>query len=392
MLKKTPPKQLIAFLLATAIWLPSLHCFYESDAIVPPRKDGLTPLGKQMVDRQLVLWSNPALREHELEQMRKSNPEWDFMSRSYLVWSLANIGLEEPSKKDTCIKVMDQIIVDTLKSERTQGIYYFLMPYAKDSPFTQRPAGSQFLDGEIALMIGLRRVLQEKPEYKLLMEQRIQKIVTRMEASPTLSAESYPNECWTFCNVVALDAIKTADYLDSTDHSVLLKRWVALAKLKLTDPKTGLLVSSYTLDGQVTAGPQGSSIWMIVHCLQLIDRDFANDQYRRARRELGCSILGFGYSKEWPDSWQGPENVDSGVLVPGTDISPGATGMAFLGAASFDDTRYLKQLTASINFGGFSSKQKVGIRYCASNEVGDAVLLYAAVLGPMWAKISGRHS
>jgi hypothetical protein len=27
------------------------------------------------------------------------------------------------------------------------------------------------------------------------------------------------------------------------------------------------------------------------------------------------------------------------------------------------------------------------VRYCASNQVGDAVLLYASVLGPVWEKI-----
>ena len=39
---------------------------------------------------------------------------------------------------------------------------------------------------------------------------------------------------------------------------------------------------------------------MTAHCLQLIDEEFAADQYRRARKELGRELLGFGYAREWP--------------------------------------------------------------------------------------------
>ena len=56
-----------------------------------------------------------------------------------------------------------------------------------------------------------------------------------------------------------------------------------MAKQKLVDPKSGLLISSFTTDGAPMAGPEGSSIWMVAHSLQLLDEDFARDQYQRAR-------------------------------------------------------------------------------------------------------------
>jgi hypothetical protein len=375
----------LALLLASAIWLPCLHLFYHKDAGDFTARAGVSREARQLQARQMQFWTDPKLRQVELARMRGSNAEWDFMGRSYLVWSLANIGLRDPASKAQCLEVMDQIIGETIRLEKERGLYFFLMPYARDKAWMQKPDRSQFIDGEIALMLGLRRALEEKAEYKALLTERVNKIVARMTNSPSLSAESYPDECWTFCNVVALDSIKTADYLDGTDHSALLKNWVANAKRMLVDPKSGLLISSYSLDGHPVAGPEGSSIWMVAHCLQLVDEDFAQDQYRRARTQLGRNALGFGYAAEWPKSWRNPANVDSGPVI--LDISPGSTGMAFLGASSFDDRSYLSSLATTIDFAAFPVLQDNRLKYSASNQVGDAVLLYSSVLGPMWTKI-----
>src|SRR2546430_10764252 len=54
---------------------------------------------------------------------------------------------------------------------------------------------------------------------------------------------------------------------------------------QLVDPASGLLVSSFTRDGQHLDGPEGSTIWMVAHCLQLVDADFARDQYQRSDRK-----------------------------------------------------------------------------------------------------------
>ncbi len=58
------------------------------------------------------------------------------------------------------------------------------------------------------------------------------------------------------------------------------------------------------MDGTPLDGPEGSTIWMLGHCLKIVDEPFARDQYQRARKELGRVTLGFGYGVEWPASWQ----------------------------------------------------------------------------------------
>jgi len=115
-----------------------------------------------------------------------------------------------------------------------------------------------------------------------------------------------------------------------------------------------------------------------------VDEAFAHDQYQRARHELGRITLGFGYGKEWPASWKGPRDVDSGAVIPGFEVSAGSSGMAFMAAATFHDGEFLQALAATLDMAAFPSLREGRLKYCASNQVGDAALLYATVLGPLW--------
>ena len=378
---------LAALVIAAIIWLPCLHLLFARPLSAFRQDPGLSPKASQLAARQLQLWTEPALREQELKKMRASNAEWDFMGRSYLVWSLANMALRDPPSKQLYLQTMDQIIDETLRLEKQEGMYFFLMPYAKDRPYLAQPAHSLFLDGEIALMLASRRMVEEKPEYKPLLTERVNTIVGRFQKSPKLLLESYPDECWMFDHCVALDAIKMADFLDGSDHSALIRDWIAMAKQKLVDPKSGILISSFEADGTPMAGPEGSSIWMVAHSLQLLDEDFARDQYQRARKGLGAVTLGFGYAHEWPESWKGEPNIDSGPIIPVFDVSAGSSGMAFIGASTFRDDKFLASLAATLDFAGFPSRTGGRLKYCASNQVGDAALLYAATLGPLWQKV-----
>ena len=377
----------VALAVATAVWIPSLHLFFTRSVDEFRRTGSLSPKAEQLAARHLQLWTDPKLRERELGRMRVSNAEWDFMGRTFLVWSLADMGLRNPAAKQDYLKVMDQIIEETLRLEKERGMYFFLMPYAMAGPYIKQPARSLFLDSEIAMMLASRQMVEEKPEYQPLLKERVDAMVTQMERGPILAAESYPNECWTFDNAAALAAMRMEDFLDGTDHSVFVRRWVASARKNLTDPATGMLVSSFTLKGESLEGPEGSSIWMVAHFLRLADEDFARDQYQRAKKELSRKMMGFAWSGEWPESWRGVANIDSGPVIPVLDISAGASGMAFIGAGSFGDDDYLTGLAATLDFSGFPSRHAGRLKYCASNQVGDAALLYAAVLGPLWDRI-----
>jgi hypothetical protein len=377
---------LVALLLAGCIWVPCLHFVFHKSASDFYRPEGLSAQAKQLAARHLELWTEPQSRERELRKMRASNAEWDFMGRSFLVWSLANMAMREPSSSQAYLQTIDQIIDETLRLEKQEGMYFFLMPYAKGRPYVVQPAHSLFLDGEIALMAASRRMVEERADYKQLLTERVNAMAERLRRTPQLVVESYPDECWMFDHVVALDAMRLADVLDGSDHSELIHKWLAMAKKKLVHEESGLLISSFTTDGTPLDGPEGSTLWMVAHCLQILDPDFARDQYQRARRELGRTTLGFSYAREWPVSWIGPADIDSGPIIPVFNISAGASGMAFIGASAFGDEKFLSSLAATRDFAAFPSRANGRLKYCGSNQVGDAALLYAATLGPLWQK------
>src|SRR3954451_24667897 len=108
---------LITFILALAIWLPCLHFFFRKPLSDFCQENGISPKARQLAARHLELWTDARLRDAELKKMRSSNAEWDFMGRSFFVWSLANMGLREPQLKTQYLPVIDQIIHETIKIE-----------------------------------------------------------------------------------------------------------------------------------------------------------------------------------------------------------------------------------------------------------------------------------
>lgn len=373
-----------ALLVAALLWIPNIHHLFD-----PPLRSTLTD---RLAHRQLALWQSPEQLDLAFGAMRRANAEWDFMGRTYLVLALANVALAQPARADEALRVIDGILASTLALEASRGMEHFLMPYAHASPWVAQPPRSLFIDGEIAAMLGARRLVRDDPRWAEEHRARARVMVARMEASPTLSAESYPDEAWTFCNTIALASLAMLDALDGTDHRPLFARWLAVARTTLTDPTSGLLVSSYTLRGEVRDGPEGSSIFMVAHCLQLLDPALAREQYTRARAALRGDLLGFGWAREWPATWKGRVDIDSGPTVPLVEASAGASGMAVLGAAAFDDEGYLTELLRSLELAAYPIDRGDGRHYAASNVVGDAVLLYGLAQGPLWREIERRRA
>lgn len=377
----------VALLIAAAIWLPLVHRFFTPATGDFRPAAGISPFARALAERHLEIWSRPDLREAELARMRRSNAEWDFMGRTFLVLALANMSLREPAEAPRYLETIDRIVDETLRLEQEKGARHFLMDYARYGRFRSGVDRSLFVDGEIALMIGARRLVQERAEWKPVLRERIDAMIAYMGKSPALCGESYPDEGWMFCNAVALAAMRVEEVLDGTDRAAFMGASLGQAREKLLDRRTGMLVSSFDFEGAPLDGPEGSSIWMVAHMLQVVDPAFAREQYERARDQLGRTILGFGYAIEWPALWPGRADVDSGPVIPGLEISAGSSGMAFLGAAAFDDAAFLTGLATTLNFAAFPLRAAGALRYCASNQVGDAVLLYAAVMGPLWEKV-----
>lgn len=375
------PLGIVALAVGFALWLPLVHLFYADDPADYFAADGLAPKSRKMLNAQTrVFTEDGGWREH-IRVMRASCQEWDFMARTFFVWGLANAAMRLPDERARMLAVMDEIIDDTVRLEKENGQQYFLMDYWSRAPYEQKPMRSLFVDGEIALMMALRGLAGGPEKYREPLHRRVEEIVRRMEASPMFLVESYPDECWIFDQSNAVAAIRIQGLLDGQDRSAFIEKWVEKAKKSFTDPETGMLVSSLTYYGEPMDGPEGSTLWMAIKNLTIIDLAFAREQYDLAREHLGRSVLGFGYSTEWPENWRGRPDVDSGAIIPLLDASPSASAFALMAAAAFDDLEFAREILATMNYGAFPVETEKEFHLLASNLVGESVLFYATVAG-----------
>ncbi len=355
------------------VWLLSLHLVFKPDR---------TALVEGLLTRLVSYWTAPGA---EQAQLRRVNPEWDLMSRTFSVLSFTNLALARPLRRAELLGVTDALLEDTLRLEAERADA-FVLPYFHAAPFRDPQAKSLFVDGELALMLAARQTVAREPKWDEPLRERVDRIADQLERGPVASGESYPDEGWTFCNTIALAALTLSDRLDGRDHSALRRRWVAVAQDRLVEPKTGLFVSSFTWSGRPLDGPEGSSLWLSLHMLELVEPELARAQYQRAREALGHAALGFAWAGEWPSATTGGEDVDSGPTIPLVGANAGSSGLAVLGAAAFHDDDFLDALLTSLAFAGFPRREGEALRFSAGNVLGDAVIFYALVQGPLWAK------
>lgn len=375
-----------ATVVATFAWWSSLAFVF--DAVRPSDE----VLADQLQRRLTSRWLGEHVEVAELERSR--NPEWDFMARTFISLALINDALAEPSRASGNLAVVDRVIADTIVAEREYGQRHFLLPYAGRKPFADPTGRSVFVDGEIALMLAARAMVSRDDGQLAELERRVAVIESQMRRGPALSAESYPDEAWTFCNSTALVALAAADHVLGTDHRSLTRDWVEFAKAHLVDDATGLLISSYTYAGEPLDGPEGSTLWMTVHNLRVLDPEFARVQYALAKEHLRAGFGGFAWAREWPShgSFATNHDVDSGAVVPLLGASPGSSGMMLIGAAAFDDRPLLGALLRTLALGAFPITKAGATEFAATGVIGNAVVLYALRFGPLWERLSEQRA
>lgn len=332
------------------------------------------------------IWGDTNRAAAAQAEMRSQNPEWDLISRTFLGYSLANVAMKYPDHKMRAMECLDKVIDDTAQVPWRR----FLLPYGSERPFLREPASSIMVDGEIGLMIGLRRLIQDEPGYrwKALHRQLVKQCIDAIEAGPALCGESYPDECWLWCNPVALVSIKVWDLLEGEDHSDLFRRWEEMARTKLVDRNTGLFNSAVTLPGDVIYEPEGSTIWIGASCLMPVLPQLAEEQYKLMKKQLSGRLLFMAYGREWPRGKSGSWDIDSGFTPLG--MGPASTGFALVASKEMGDKDFFARLLALVNIVGVPQTEHGRRRYLSSNLVGDATFLFAKTTGPAWAEIRRR--
>ncbi|HNV69570.1 MAG TPA: hypothetical protein PKO06_07740, partial [Candidatus Ozemobacteraceae bacterium] len=223
---------LLALTIASLIWIPQAHRLYRVRLDDYRQPSGVPPKVRAIAARHLRLWTDPTLRKQEIGRMRGSNAEWDFMGRTFFVMALANLCYRDHASQTVYLEIIDRIIEETVRIEREKGMFFFLMDYGRSQPFLASPARSIFVDGEIALMMAARQAVAPRDDFRPMLTERVEILVGQMGSGTAMCGESYPNECWMFCNTVAAAAIRMHDIIEKSDHSAFLQRWLTTVREK----------------------------------------------------------------------------------------------------------------------------------------------------------------
>lgn len=342
-----------------------------------------------LLERQARAWEDPDQRATTIAELRRFNPEWDFMRRTFLVLAAADRALAVPEEKDRWLALIDDLILTTTHEVEAFGHDHFLLGYADAKPWVDPSERSLFVDGELALMLGARRLVEEDGKLAQLHRKYVARITASFERAPAGLPESYPDEAWLFCVTNALVAVRMADGLDGTDHNALIDAFRARAPSLLHAP-SGLLNSELTSAGASLDGPEGSSLWLVATNLRLLYPDLAQAQYDGGTRDLYHQLFGLGYASEWGPSWRGPVDVDSGPIVPFLDASPSSSGFALLASRSFGDHARHAALTRALRAADLLLVLDPRMAELAGNPMGDVILLYALNHGPLWDRVLSR--
>lgn len=318
-------------------------------------------------------------------ELRSMNPEYDFMARTFTVLALADHALTTPDSVDDDLRVIDTILRDTLRYDDPR---HWLLPYADASPW-RGDGHSLFVDGELLVMLGARRLVRDdSPEWQAETQRRAAAVVANLERNDPLPlAESYPNEGWTFCHTMALVGLRMHEVLDGADHHAARDAWVAFARERLVDPDSGLLISEFTMDGAPQDGPEGSSLWFTTVALRLIDPALADAQYAGAKQALGGTVFGWGYAREWPAGSRRYVDVDSGPIVPIINASASSSGFAIVASQAAGDDDWNRALVHALAAANAVMTVDPSLAAAADNAIGQSVIAWGLGFGPLWARV-----
>jgi hypothetical protein len=331
-------------------------------------------------------WDKGAPRS--VTDLRTMNPEYDFMARTFLVLALADRALAHPEEAASHTASMDAILRDTIGQEADRGQLWWLLPYAHGEAW-EGSGRSLFVDGEVLVMLGARRlVADDAPHWTAEMERRVARVLDNLGSTTGLPiAESYPDEGWTFCHTMALLGLRMHEVLDGATHRATITAFTDFAEAQLIHTPTGLLNSEFSMDGTIHDGPEGSSIWFTVTALEVLAPTLGRQQYDLARRELGRTLLGMGYAREWPVGHANHQDVDSGPLVPGLEASASSSGFAIAASRAYRDAQWNGELLAALGAAEAIMAVDPWLAAAADNPVGQAVVLWGLGFGPVWARL-----
>ncbi len=227
--------------------------------------------------------------------------------------------------------------------------------------------------GYFNILLSMNLLLNPESQYAQLNQDISNALVRRLEASPILTLETYPNERYPVDNCAVIASIALYDKATGDDHSVLIKRWKENFKEKYIDKKTGLIIQSVGPKGEAFDYPRGSGSTLGLYFLSYADPELAREIYGAVKKELASTFFSFGTVREYPRGTGGGRmDIDSGPIVLGYGFS--STGFTIAGSKLFKDRPYFTRLYAIVHFLGVPFEHEGKRTFVTGGPLGTAIL------------------
>jgi hypothetical protein len=362
----------LAFLLAAIAWVSSSWPTYR-----PPNRANLR-LRLNYLERVIQEGAAPPTALGKLTQL---NPEWGLFTLSFSTYALANLAAQQPDLRAEAAATIGQAIQVALMPPLRQ-------PFDDELPnkylAPSLPSSVLYL-GHLNLMLGCHRQLVPNSPYRHLHDSLSATLAARYQ-EPAGNLTSYPQLRWLPDNTVALASLALHSQLTGSPYAQVARRWVATAKTKWLDPKTGLLASQVDAQGRPTEQPRGSMLGWSIWFIARFDTAFARQQYQRYQVAHSTNLGALRLYREWPGDYRtGAGDADSGPLILGYGIP--ATAFAFADAVALHDYRNAQRLRRVISLGSREIREGDELRYGVRlvnldvNPLSEALLLWADVPG-----------
>ena len=357
----------LVFLLVTW-WLPAWWCGREADdwfAGQAQQQAAMLGSVEHWVDMELS--SNDFGTGSEL-----FNGEWLFGTYMMAAMGAGQMAIEQPDQREQCLAVMEKAL-DKLFAEQTRA--FDRSQWGADAIETlDDPAQhhAAYL-GYANMALSLHRLLEPESRYADLNDRITAALVARLDSSPLLLLETYPNEMYPVDNCAVIGSIGLYDRATGADHSDLLMRCEKTLRSDYIDDESGLMIQGVDSEtGVAIDQPRGSGTTLGLYFLSFSHPELAAELWRVMATKQKGHVLNFGMMREYPPGVSGWGDVDSGPVILGYGVSPSGFGLA--GARIHDDENTFRALYATtVLFGG---PGETGDRYgyLVGGPIGDTIL------------------
>ncbi|MDB6065493.1 MAG: hypothetical protein JWR26_1701 [Pedosphaera sp.] len=348
--------------------IPHRWCSREARALF----DG-DEIAQEKLVHGMETWISTSLKQDTFTSgFEQINGEWLFGSYMMAGMGFGQTALEHPKWKARHIELM-AVCIEKLLSREARS--FDLKSWKRDpidSLETTDQHGSYL--GYLNLLLSFHRLLDPASKYSKLNDQITAALVERIEKSPGLLLQSYPDQVYPVDNCAVIGSIGLYDRATGKSHGDLIERWIAKCRENYIHPQTGLFYQAVDYStGSALDNPRGSGTCFGIYFLSFADRAFAKSLFDSVKVQLADTLFGFGVVREYPKSIRsGGASVDSGPIVFGYGMSPTAFSIGC--SRLFGDAKFYGQLYGTAYLVGAPLDRKDRKNFIMGGSIGDAIL------------------